>query len=57
MRKHKAIPFDGPAAGETVLRGGSWNNDENNARVDYRNNNNPNNANNNYGLRVVLGSP
>jgi formylglycine-generating enzyme required for sulfatase activity len=40
-----------------VLRGGSFNNDENNARVDNRNNNNPNNSNNNYGFRVVRGSP
>jgi formylglycine-generating enzyme required for sulfatase activity len=39
-----------------VLRGGSWNNDANNASVSYRNNNNPNNANNNYGFRVVSGA-
>jgi len=36
------------------LRGGSWNNNQNNARVSIRNNNNPNNRNNNYGFRVVL---
>jgi len=37
-----------------VLRGGSFNNNQNNARVAYRNNNNPNNDNNNYGLRLVF---
>jgi len=36
-----------------VLRGGSWNNTENNARCAYRNNNNPNNRNTNNGFRVV----
>jgi formylglycine-generating enzyme required for sulfatase activity len=35
------------------LRGGSWNNNENNARVSIRNNNHPNNRNNNIGFRVV----
>ena len=36
-----------------VVRGGSWNNNQNNARASYRNNNNPNNRNNNIGFRVV----
>jgi hypothetical protein len=36
------------------LRGGSWNNNQNNARVSGRNNNHPNNKWNNYGFRVVL---
>jgi hypothetical protein len=37
-----------------VLRGGSWNNNQNNARCSYRNRNNPNNRNNNNGFRVVV---
>ncbi|MCK6628938.1 MAG: hypothetical protein L6R45_27635 [Anaerolineae bacterium] len=36
-----------------MLRGGSWNNNQNNARCAIRNRNNPNNSNNNIGLRVV----
>jgi len=36
------------------VRGGFWNNNQDNARADYRNNNHPNNRNNNYGFRVVL---
>ena len=47
--------------GETsnrVLRGGSWNNNANNARSAYRNNNNPNNRNNNNGFRLAsTGAP
>ena len=44
----------GPASGSNrCQRGGSWNNDANNAQVANRNNNNPNNRNNNYGFRVV----
>ncbi|MBN1203037.1 MAG: SUMF1/EgtB/PvdO family nonheme iron enzyme [Anaerolineae bacterium] len=39
-----------------VVRGGSWNNNQNNARCAYRNNNNPNNRNNNIGFRVVCAS-
>ena len=35
------------------LRGGSWNNNDNNMRVANRNNNNPNNSNNNIGFRCV----
>jgi len=36
-----------------VVRGGSWNNNDNNARAVYRNRNNPNNRNNNNGFRVA----
>jgi hypothetical protein len=37
-----------------LLRGGSWNNNnENNLRADYRNRNNPNNRNNNRGFRLA----
>jgi len=35
------------------LRGGSWNNNENNLRSSNRNNNNPDNENNNIGFRVA----
>jgi hypothetical protein len=37
-----------------VLRGGSWHNNENNARCAYRNRNNPDNSNNNIGFRVLV---
>ncbi|PWB73131.1 MAG: hypothetical protein C3F07_10405 [Anaerolineales bacterium] len=37
-----------------VLRGGSWNNNQDNARASNRNNNNPNNRNNNNGFRLVV---
>ena len=37
-----------------VLRGGSWNNTNDNARAAYRNNNTPDNRNNNNGIRVVV---
>jgi hypothetical protein len=37
-----------------VLRGGAWNNNQNNARCANRNRNNPNNRNNNMGFRVVV---
>jgi hypothetical protein len=37
-----------------VLRGGSWNNNQRNARCAYRNRNNPDNFNNNIGFRVVF---
>ena len=35
------------------MRGGSWNNNDQNTRAAYRNNNNPNNRNNNIGFRVA----
>ena len=44
----------GSPGDERVLRGGSWNNNQDNARVSNRNNNNPNNRNNNNGFRVVV---
>ncbi len=40
-----------------VLRGGSWNNNDNNCRVANRNNNNPNNRNNNNGFRLAREKP
>ena len=36
-----------------VLRGGSWNNNQDNSRVSIRNRNNPNNRNNNNGFRLA----
>jgi Sulfatase-modifying factor enzyme 1 len=39
-----------------VLRGGSWNNNPDNARAGYRNNNHPDNRNNNIGFRLVCSS-
>ena len=35
-----------------VLRGGSWNNNENNLQSDNPNTNTPNNENNNIGFRI-----
>jgi len=40
-----------------VLRGGSWNNHQDNARASYRNNNNPDNRNNNIGFRLACVLP
>ena len=37
-----------------VNRGGSWNNNARNCRVSNRNYNNPDNRNNNLGLRLAL---
>ncbi|HIJ87392.1 MAG TPA: SUMF1/EgtB/PvdO family nonheme iron enzyme [Desulfuromonadales bacterium] len=36
------------------MRGGSWNNNDNNARAANRNRNEPDNRNNNIGFRLVL---
>jgi len=36
-----------------VVRGGSWNNNRDNARCAYRNNDHPGNRNNNLGFRVL----
>ena len=36
------------------VRGGSWNNNRDNARVANRNRNNAGNSNNNNGFRIVL---
>lgn len=47
------LPFLwGRATCARVLRGGSWNNNERNARCAYRNDNEPDNFNNNIGFRV-----
>jgi formylglycine-generating enzyme required for sulfatase activity len=48
--------LDGGKSGRRLkgLRGGSWNNNENNARVSIRNNDHPDNRNNNIGFRVVV---
>ena len=40
--------------GARVVRGGAFNNNENNARCAYRNNNHPDNRNDNIGFRVVV---
>jgi len=42
-----------PETTRRVLRGGSWNNNRDNARCAYRNHNDPGNRNNNVGLRLV----
>jgi hypothetical protein len=39
-----------------VLRGGSWNNNQDNAYAAYRNRNNPNNRNDNIGFRLCCES-
>ncbi len=38
---------------ESVLRGGSWNNNDNNVRSANRNRNDPSNTNNNVGFRCA----
>ena len=43
----------GRLSGGRVLRGGSWLDDQRIARVSFRNNNTPVNANNNIGFRPV----
>ena len=40
--------------GARVVRGGAFNNNQNNARCAYRNNNHPDNRNDNIGFRVVV---
>jgi len=45
-------PVGWPGTWRRVLRGGSWNNNQVNARCSYRNNNHPNNRNNNVGFRL-----
>jgi len=39
-----------------VVRGGSWNNNQDNARAAYRNNNAPDNLNNNQGFWLLCSS-
>ncbi len=48
--------FCGDRLKRRVLRGGSFDNNQQNARCAYRNNNHPNNWNNNIGFRVVVHS-
>lgn len=47
-----AVSYFGHAV-DRVLRGGSWNNNHDNAACAYRNNNNPHNRNNNTGFRCA----
>lgn len=49
-------PYFGQAV-PIVLRGGSWNNNSNNAACAYRNNEHPDNTNNNIGFRCAKTSP
>jgi hypothetical protein len=51
-----ALPVGQPGTIRRVLRGGSWNNNQDNARAAYRNNNHPNNRNNNshFGKNAVI---
>ena len=46
-----------PGTNRRVVRGGSWNNPQDNARAAYRNHNDPDNRNNDIGFRVVCSSP
>jgi len=46
-----------PETESRVLRGGSWINNQDNARADNRNDNHPNNRNDNIGFRVLCGAP
>ncbi len=56
MHNENAGGIVGGVARTRVLRGGSWNNNQDNARSANRNTNNPNNRNNNVGFRVVCAS-
>jgi formylglycine-generating enzyme required for sulfatase activity len=47
---------DGAPQARRVVRGGSWNNTQGNARLGYRNNNDPDNRNNELGFRVCRAS-
>ncbi|MEM1126204.1 MAG: SUMF1/EgtB/PvdO family nonheme iron enzyme [Bacteroidota bacterium] len=47
----------GAGTSTRVLRGGSFNNNDNNVRCAARNHNNPNKRNNNIGFRIVLRTP
>jgi hypothetical protein len=49
-------PYFGHAV-HSVARGGSWNNNRDNAACAYRNNNHPQNRNNNIGFRCAKTSP
>ena len=47
-------PVGRPGIESRVLRGGSWINNQDNARAGNRNHNHPDNRNNNIGFRVVV---
>ena len=49
-----ALTFGGAGPSGFVLRGGSWNNNPQNAASSVRLRNDPDNINNNDGFRVVL---
>jgi len=49
-------PVGFPVTARRVVRGGSWNNDQANARAAYRNDNAPDNRNNNIGFRLACSS-
>jgi formylglycine-generating enzyme required for sulfatase activity len=51
LKDGRENPITGDA--RRVVRGGSWNNNQDNARAAYRNHNNPDNRNNNVGFRLV----
>jgi len=51
-----ALPVGLPERWRRVVRGGSWNNNQDNARASNRNNNHPNNRNNNIGFRLCCES-
>ena len=53
IRRKYASAYLGQPGNRRVLRGGSWNNNQNNARAAFRNHNHPDNRNNNNGFRVV----
>jgi hypothetical protein len=61
LDRHQALRYDywaGKPVGRSViesrvLRGGSWNNNQDNARADNRNDNHPDNRNDNNGFRVL----
>ena len=46
-----------PVPARRVVRGGAWNNTTENCRASYRNRNDPDNRNNNLGLRLVRAVP
>ncbi len=52
-----ALPAGFPVTARRVVRGGSWNNNQTDARAAYRNNNAPDNRNNNIGFRLACSSP
>jgi hypothetical protein len=51
----RAVSGVKPESGR-VVRGGSFNNNQDNLRCAFRNRNNPDNRNNNRGFRLVCGS-